>query len=98
MKNLADFIPLSWRYAEIACACIDFQNETFKSHHFQWTQWTQSCPIKINEMPMGNISIVYLEERPSADEGPFLKEEENYCKPLRNVSVRFLSESMRNRN
>ncbi len=24
---------------------------------------------------MGNISIVYLEERPSADEGPFLKEE-----------------------
>jgi len=75
LKKLADFIPLSWRYAEIACACIDFQNEAFKSHHFQWTQWTQSCPIKINEMPMGSVSIVYLEERPSADEGPFLKEE-----------------------
>ena len=75
LKNLADFIPLSWRYADIACACIVFQKETFKSKYFQWTQWRQSSKIIVHDVLMGNVTVVYLEGTPAADEGPFLKEE-----------------------
>lgn len=75
LKNLVEFIPDSWRYAEIACACIVFQNETFKSKDFKWTKWRQSSQIKVNDEFMGNVTILYTEERPMEDEGPFLKEE-----------------------
>jgi len=75
LKNLVEFIPLSWRYADIACACIVFQKENFKSKYFKWTQWRQSSNIIVHDELMGNVTIVYLKKQPAADEGPFLKEE-----------------------
>lgn len=75
LKNLVEFIPQSWKYAEIACACIDFQNETFKSKNFKWTEWRQSSQIIVNDELVGTVTILYSEERPAEDEGPFLREE-----------------------
>jgi DNA-binding NarL/FixJ family response regulator/glutaredoxin-related protein len=75
LKNLVEFIPQSWKYAEIACASIVFQNETYKSKNFKWSEWRQSSQIIVNDELMGDVTIIYSEERPEEDEGPFLKEE-----------------------
>jgi DNA-binding CsgD family transcriptional regulator/FtsZ-binding cell division protein ZapB len=72
---LVDFLPLSWQYPEVTCARIIFEDQTYKSKEFKVTRWRQSSPIlKYNE-PIGEVSVFYLEEKPAADEGPFLKEE-----------------------
>ena len=75
LKSLVDFLPQSWQYPEVARARIDFQGKTFVTDDFKWTEWRQSAQILIGNELLGNVTISYLEERPMADEGPFLKEE-----------------------
>lgn len=75
LRELIDFLPLSWRYAEVACARIVFDGEIFESREFRWTKWQQAAPIRVNNKHLGEVTVTYREERPSADEGPFLKEE-----------------------
>jgi len=75
LKSLVGFLPQSWQYAEVSRACIDFQGASYAGDDFQWTPWRQSAQILVGNDVLGNVTIVYLEERPLADEGPFLKEE-----------------------
>jgi len=96
LRNLADFLPLSWRYSEIACALINFEGKTFESKNYRWTQWRQSAEILVNGRPLGDLSIIYLEERPLADEGPFLKEERTLlntvAEHIGEIAVRLIAE------
>ncbi len=72
---LVDFLPLSWQYPDITCARIVLEDQTYKSKRFKVTKWRQSSPIlKYNES-IGEVAVFYLDEKPAADEGPFLKEE-----------------------
>lgn len=75
LKCLADILPLSWQYPEIACARVVFKDQTFKSRNYKATKWRQSSQIMMYNEPAGDVTIFYLEERPPSDEGPFLKEE-----------------------
>lgn len=75
LRYLVDFLPPSWQYPDIACARIIFEDKTFKSRNFKITKWRQIAPIKIYDELAGEVAVFYLEERPAADEGPFLKEE-----------------------
>ncbi|MBT3312593.1 MAG: LuxR family transcriptional regulator [Desulfobacterales bacterium] len=75
LQEIANFLPFSWQYPEITCARIVFKEKTYKSKGFKITKWRQSSRLNMYGEPVGEITIVYLEERPPADEGPFLKEE-----------------------
>ncbi len=75
LQKLVNFLPLSWQYPEITCARILFEDKIFKSREFKVTKWRQSAQITTYNEPVGEVAIFYLEERPAADEGPFLKEE-----------------------
>ena len=75
LRDLVNFLPFSWQYPEITCARIMFKGKTYKSKGFKITNWRQSSQILIYNEPVGEVAIFYLEERPPADEGPFLKEE-----------------------
>lgn len=75
LRDLVNFLPFSWQYPEITCARIIFQEKTYKSKGFKVTKWRQSSRIFMYNEPKGEVTIFYLEERPPADEGPFLKEE-----------------------
>ena len=75
LKSLVNFLPRSWQHAEVARARIDFQEASYAGDDFQWTPWRQSAQILVGNDVLGNVTIVYLEERPPTDEGPFLKEE-----------------------
>ena len=52
-----------------------FKEKTYKSKGFKVTKWRQFSQILLYNEPVGEVAIFYLEERPPADEGPFLKEE-----------------------
>jgi len=75
LKALVDLLPLSWQYPEIACSRIVFEDRTYRSRDFRLTRWRQTAPILAHGEPVGDVTIFYLEERPAADEGPFLREE-----------------------
>ena len=75
LRDLVNFLPFSWQYPEITCARILFKEKTYKSKGLKVTKWRQSSQIFMYNEAVGEVSIFYLEERPPADEGPFLKEE-----------------------
>ena len=75
LRDLVDFLPFSWQHPEITCARIVFKDKTYKSKKFKVTKWRQSSQIFMYNEPVGEVVIFYLEERPPADEGPFLREE-----------------------
>ncbi len=75
LQELVNFLPYSWQYPEITCGRILFKGKTYTSDKFQVTNWRQSSRIYMYHDAVGECGIFYLEERPPADEGPFLKEE-----------------------
>ncbi len=75
LQDLVKFLPYSWQYPEITCARIVFKGKTYKSKGFKITKWRQSSQIYMYNEPVGEVTILYLEERPPLDEGPFLREE-----------------------
>ena len=75
LEALVDFLPHSWQYPAVTCSRIVFKEKTYRSKEFKVTEWRQSARIYIYSEPVGEVAMFYLEERPPADEGPFLKEE-----------------------
>jgi hypothetical protein len=68
-------IPPGWQYPEICQAEINLAGKTYHSPGFMKSSWKQNADIVIQDEQIGWISVYYTEERPTADEGPFLKEE-----------------------
>ena len=74
-QEVANLLPSAWQYSEIACAKITINNKGFETENYRESEWKQSSDIKVHRKRAGIIEVSYLEERPDADEGPFLKEE-----------------------
>ena len=75
LQELVNFLPFSWQYPEVTAARILFKEKTYTSAGFKMTNWRQSAQIYMYHEPVGECCIVYLEECPPSDEGPFMKEE-----------------------
>ncbi len=75
LRDLVNFLPLSWQYPEITGARIMFRDKTYKSKGFKVTKWRQASRILVYNEPVGEVAMFYMEERPPAGEGPFLREE-----------------------
>lgn len=75
LSELVDFLPHSWQYPDIACARVMFNDLTYKSKSFEVSSWRQTSRIFMYGEPVGEVALFYMEERPPADEGPFLHEE-----------------------
>lgn len=95
LQSLVDFFPQSWRYAEVARSRIVFKGETFESKQFEWSEWRQSAQIRIGDEFVGEVAVIYAEKRPTADEGPFLKEErtllEAVAQRISEIAVRIMA-------
>lgn len=75
LEELVNFLPFSWQYPEITRSKITFKGKTYKSRDFKITKWRQSSVISMYKEAVGEVEIFYTEERPAAEEGPFLAEE-----------------------
>ena len=75
LQGVVELLPAAWQYPEITCAHIYFEGKTYTNTGFETTPWRQSSEICMHETVVGDVSVFYLEERPPALEGPFLREE-----------------------
>jgi diguanylate cyclase (GGDEF)-like protein/PAS domain S-box-containing protein len=74
VQGAVNILPPAWQYPEICCARIMLDSKEFKTANFRETEWSQSANIIVDRKKFGAVTICYLEEKPAADEGPFLKE------------------------
>jgi hypothetical protein len=77
LQAVVDFIPPAFQYPEITCARIIFDRYEFTTKNFKNTRWKLAHEITVNNERIGTLEVCYLEEKPTLDEGPFLKEAKN---------------------
>jgi DNA-binding CsgD family transcriptional regulator len=75
MMGIVEIIPASWQFPEITAGRIVIQDTEYKSGNHRASEWTQTSPIRVEEMEIGMVEVSYLEKKPDFDEGPFLNEE-----------------------
>jgi len=75
LGEAVNLIPPSRQFPEITCARILFEGQEYKTDNFRETTWKQLADIMVSGEIVGTVEAYYLEEKPEADEGPFLKEE-----------------------
>ncbi len=78
----AELLPPSWQYPEITCGRIILHGVEYKTENYRDSQWNQSSGIFIKGVKIGVVEVNYLQEMPSIDEGPFLKEERHLIDAL----------------
>lgn len=95
MARVVDVLPAWWQYPEVACARIRMGRRVFKSLHYRLGPAEQVAAIEFPDGVKGELAIIYTEERPAADEGPFLGRER---KLIDAVAGRLVQIVARNRN
>ncbi len=75
LQRTVDIIPDAWQYPGITTSRIVLEDRVFVSNRFAETKWKQSQRIVVHGRSAGSLEVFYLEKKPKADEGPFLKEE-----------------------
>src|SRR4030043_1202549 len=74
-QGIVHALPPGWQYPDVCGAQIIFGRNAYQTPLYEECPWVQSATVYIQDEDVGKISVCYTEERPSSDEGPFLKEE-----------------------
>ena len=82
LQGVLELIPPAWQYPNITCARITFEGCTFRTATFRETQWRQASDIIVNGDCLGSVEVFYRREKPTLDEGPFLKEERSLLETI----------------
>jgi PAS domain S-box-containing protein len=64
-----------WQYADVAYVRLRVGDQVFHTANYRPSPWRHSAAIVVDDEEMGELEVGYLEQRPQADEGPFLVEE-----------------------
>ncbi len=73
--SIMDLIPPAWQYPEITRTRVILDGIDYSLPGFKSDAFRLSSEIVTDQAPRGRIEVIYTEERPELDEGPFLKEE-----------------------
>ncbi len=77
IQGIVELLPPAWQYPEIAFARIILDRISYTNQGFRECRQKQTAEIIVGGIPRGVVDLVYVEEKPDLDEGPFLKEERN---------------------
>lgn len=75
LQAFAGLLPPAWQFPEIAAARVACGELRAETAGFRESPWSLAAQFKTAYDESGLVQVVYLEERPMADEGPFLAEE-----------------------
>jgi hypothetical protein len=92
-ENIIKAIPPGWQYPEICVARITLEGMEYKSLNFEETPWLLSANIVQQDQVVGTINVYYLRQMPTADIGPFLKEEKKLIETIADRLNYFLAYS-----
>jgi len=85
-------LPPGWQFPEVCEARLTVGHRTYSSPGFATTPWILAVPIEAGGQGLGTIEVGYTEERPVADEGPFLREERKLLETLAGRVAGFVAE------
>ena len=74
MRNLVELVPPGWQYPEVTAARIVWPGGSAATPGFVETHRLQAATAYCEQGEV-SLTVVYTEERPEAEEGPFLAEE-----------------------
>ena len=74
-QGIADILPPSWLYPEVASGRIILDGRSYKTKDFRESPYNLKADIIVSGRRRGFVEVVYSEEKPELDEGPFLREE-----------------------
>ena len=77
IQGIVELLPPAWQYPETAFARIILDGISYTTQGFREGHRKQTAEVVVGGVPRGVIELVYVEEKPDLDEGPFLKEERN---------------------
>jgi signal transduction histidine kinase len=77
VRGIVELLPPAWQYPETAFARIILDGISYTTQGFCEYRQKQTAEIIVGGVPRGFVEMVYAEEKPDLDEGPFLKEERN---------------------
>ena len=77
LRGIVELLPPAWQYPETAFARIILDGISYTTQGFRECRQKQTAEIVVGGAPRGIVELVYVEEKPDLDEGPFLKEERN---------------------
>ena len=74
--SILSAIPPAWQFPEETTARIEYFGRSYALPDFVETPWRLRSPISIWRTQVGSIEVLYKNEKPTAWEGPFLREEQ----------------------
>ncbi len=77
-QAIVDQLPAVYQFPAIACASLIIGDQRAVTSNYLATPWQQSSIVRAGESTFGTLTVGYLEECPTADEGPFLHEERSF--------------------
>jgi PAS domain S-box-containing protein len=90
LERIINLVSPGWQYPEITCTRLSLGDKEYQTHNFSETPWKQSSPIVLQGESVGRLEVFFLEEKPSCDEGPFLREERRLLDSIANQVGQFL--------
>ena len=87
IQQIVDCLPQGWQYQDICKCRLKFDEYDISTEGYYQTPWSQKIDFSTEDFKEGFIEIIYTEEKPIANEGPFLKEER---KLINTVAEKFI--------
>ncbi|HWQ65649.1 MAG TPA: methyl-accepting chemotaxis protein [Methanospirillum sp.] len=97
IRKVLKGIPGAWQFPEICGVRFVYKDMYIQTDGYDTSEWSQKTTIATSDREEAILEVVYTEERPESDEGPFLKEERQLLNALggilagglnRNIMVR----------
>jgi signal transduction histidine kinase/DNA-binding NarL/FixJ family response regulator len=86
LQQLVGRMPHAWQYPDSCQVCIRYGEIQVTTADFGEAPWQQSVDFSTS-VASGRIEVVYTQQRPEADEGPFLREERVLLESLAEMLV-----------
>lgn len=91
LQRVVDVIPSGWQYPDVCAARIKYAGGVYVSNGFVETPWMLMEEIKHHQSIFGRVEVCYTQERPRADEGPFLRQERRLLRAIAERIGHFLT-------
>lgn len=75
LQRVVESMGAGWQYPEITMVRLHYADTRYCTAGFAESPWMQDAEASCQQNGAIRVSVAYREERPGADEGPFLKEE-----------------------
>ena len=76
-SEIANVLPSGWQYPDITAVRICFASTVYATENFHHSDYCQQVEVKTESGSILRIEVLYLDQVPEMDEGPFMKEERN---------------------